>query len=65
MQDLDSVFCSVLLNGKLGGECFVRRFVKLEVDKLEVAEVVNKDSGVFVALPGEIAFQLCEKSHFR
>ncbi len=30
----------------------------------EVAIVVDKDGGTFVALLGEFAFQLCKKSHF-
>jgi hypothetical protein len=46
------MFCSVLFEGKLDGECFVRLVIKLEVDKLEAAEVVNKDGGAFVALLG-------------
>ncbi len=58
------MFCHVLLEGKLGGKCFVRSIVELELDKLEAAEVVNKDGGAFVALLGEFAFQLCIKSHF-
>ncbi len=36
------MFCSVLLEGKLGGECFVRLVVELEVDKSEVADVVDE-----------------------
>ena len=32
---LDSVFCSVLFEGKLCGECFVGLVIKLEVDKME------------------------------
>jgi hypothetical protein len=58
------LFCSVLFKGKLGGKCFFGLVVKLEVDKLEAAEVVGKDGGAFVALLGELAFQLCKKSHF-
>ncbi len=64
VQDFDSMFCRILFEGKLGGECFVRHVIELEVDKLEVTEVVNEDSGAFVVLLGELAFQLCEKSHF-
>jgi hypothetical protein len=45
VQDFDSVFCHVLFEGKLGGECFVGLVVELEVDKSEAAEVVNKDGG--------------------
>ncbi len=55
------MFCSVLLKGELGGECFIRLVVKLEVDKTEAAEVVNKDGGTLVALLGKFAFQLCIK----
>ncbi len=58
------MFCSILFEGKLCGECFVGFVVELEVDKTEVAIVVNKDGGAFVALLGEFAFQLCKKSHF-
>jgi hypothetical protein len=58
------VFCCVLLEGKLGGKCFVGSIMELEMDKLEAAEVVNEDGGAFVALLGEFAFQLCVKSHF-
>ena len=58
------MFCCILLEGKLGSKCFVGSIIELEVDKLEVAEVVNEDSGAFVALLGEFAFQLCKKSHF-
>ncbi len=64
MQDLDSVFCSILFEGKLGGKCFVRLIVELKVDKLKAAEVVDEDSGALVALLGKFAFQLCIKSHF-
>ncbi len=58
------MFCHVLFKGKLGGECFVGLVIELEVDKLDVAEVVGKDGGAFVAFLGELAFQLCVKSHF-
>ena len=58
MEDLDSMFCRVLFEGKLGGKCFVRLFVKLEVDKSEAAEVVDEDGGALVALLGKFAFQL-------
>ncbi len=58
------MFCSVLFEGKLCGECFVGLVVKLEVDKTEAAIVVNKEGGAFVGLLGEFAFQLCKKSHF-
>ncbi len=64
VQNFDSVFCRVLFEGKLGGKCFVGLVVELEVDKLEVAEVVNKNCGTFVVLLGEFAFQLCKNSHF-
>ncbi len=58
------MFCCVLLEGKLGSKCFVGSIVELEVDKSEAAEMVNQDSGAFVALLCEFAFQLCKKSHF-
>jgi hypothetical protein len=50
MEDLDSMFCSALLKGRLGGECFVGLVVKLEMDKMEAAEVVDKDGGALIAL---------------
>ncbi len=55
------MFCSVLFGGELCGKYFFGLVVKLEVDKTEAAVVVDKDSGTFVALLGEFAFQLCEK----
>ncbi len=55
-QDFDSVFCRILFEGKLGSKCFVRLVVKLEVDKLEAAEVVDKDGSALVVLLGEFAF---------
>jgi hypothetical protein len=64
MEDLNSMFCSVLLKGKLGSKCFVGLVVKLEVDKLEAAIVVNKDGGALLALLGKCAFQLCIKTYF-
>ncbi len=48
MEDLNSMLCSVLFEGKLGSKCFVGLVVKLEVDKVEAAEVVNKDGGALV-----------------
>jgi hypothetical protein len=65
MEDLDSMLCSILPKGKLGGESFVGLAVELEVDKSKVAEVVNKDSGALVALFGKFALQLCIKTYFR
>ncbi len=59
------MFCSLLFEDKLCGECFVGLVIGLEVDKTEAAIVVSKDGGTFVALLGEFAFQLCKKSHFR
>jgi hypothetical protein len=64
VQNFDSVFCYVLLEGKLGSKCFVGLVAELEMGKLEAAEVVDKDGGTFVALLDEFAFQLCIKSHF-
>jgi hypothetical protein len=65
LEDLDSMFCSVLFEVKLGGKCFVGLVVELEVDKSRVAEVVNKDGGTLVALLDKFAFQLCIKTYFR
>jgi hypothetical protein len=65
MEDLDSVFCHVLFKGMLDGKCFVGLVVKLEVDKLEAAILVNEDSGALIALLGKFAFQLGIKFHFR
>jgi hypothetical protein len=56
MEDLDSMFCSILLDGKLGSKHFVGLVVKLEVDKSEAAEVVDKDGGTLIALLGKFAF---------
>ncbi len=64
MEDLDSVFCSVLLKGKLGSKCFVGLVVELEVDEAEAAEVVNEDGGALVVLRVKFAFQLCTKTYF-
>jgi hypothetical protein len=64
MEDFGSMFCGVLFKGKLGSKCFVGLVVKLEVDELEVAEVVNKDGGALVARLGKFAFQLCIKIYF-
>ncbi len=64
MKEIDFVFCSVLLKGKLGGKCFVRLVIELEVNKSKVAEVVDKDGGALVVLLGKFAFQLCIKSYF-
>ncbi len=64
LQGLDSMFCSILLKGKLGSKCFIGLVIELEVDKAEVAEVVNKDGGTLVALLGKFAFQLCIKIYF-
>jgi hypothetical protein len=65
MEDLDSMFCSVLLKGKLGSKCFVGLVVELGVDKAEAAEVVNEDGGALFALLGKFTFQLCIKTYFR
>jgi hypothetical protein len=64
MEDLDSMFCSVLLEGELGGECFIRLVVELEVDKTEAAIVVDKDGGALILLLGKFAFDLCIKTYF-
>ncbi len=65
VQDFDSVFCHVLFEGRLNGKCFVGLAVELELYKLKVAVVVDKDNSKLVALLGEFAFQSCIKSHFR
>ncbi len=59
MEDLDSMLCSILLEGKLGSKSFFGLVVELEVDKLKAAEVVDEDGGTFVALLGKFALQLC------
>jgi hypothetical protein len=33
MEDLDSMFCSILIKGKLGSMCFIGLVVELEVDE--------------------------------
>jgi hypothetical protein len=58
MEDLDSMLCSILLEGKLGSKSFVGLVIELEVDKSKVAEVVNKDDGTLVALLGKFSLQL-------
>jgi hypothetical protein len=63
MEDLDSMLCSILLKGKLGGESFVGLVIELEVDKSKAAKVVDKDGGALVALLGKFAFQLCIKTY--
>ncbi len=63
MENLDSMFCSVLF--EVGGECFVGLVIKLEVDELEAAEVVDNDGGKLVALLDKFAFQLFIKTYFR
>ncbi len=55
------MFYSVLFKGKLCGKCFVRLVVKLEVDKMEAAIVVDKDGGAFVALLVSLPFN-CAKN---
>jgi hypothetical protein len=63
MEDLDSMLCSILLEGKLGGESFVGLVIKLEVDESKAAEVVDKDGGAIVVLLGKFALQLCIKTY--
>ena len=63
MEDLDSMLCSILLDGKLGGKRFVGLVVKLEVNESEAAEVVDKDGGALVVLLGKYALQLCIKTY--
>ncbi len=65
MEDLDSMFCSILIDGEHDGKCFVGLVVELEVDESEAAIVANEDGGgALVALLGKFAFQSCIKSHF-
>jgi hypothetical protein len=64
MEDLDSMLCSILLEGKLGGESFVGLVIELEVDESKAAEVVNEDGGAHVALLGKFALQLYIKTYF-
>jgi hypothetical protein len=64
MEDLDSMFCSVLFKGKLSSKCFLGLVVELEVDKAKAAEVIDKDSGALIALLGKFAFDLCTKTYF-
>ncbi len=61
MEDLDSMLCSKLLEGKLGSKSFVELVIELEVDKSKAAEVVDEDGGALVALLGKFALQLCIK----
>ncbi len=63
MEDLDSMLCSILLKGELGGKSFVGLVVQLEVDKSKATEAVDKDGGAFVALLGKFALQLCIKTY--
>jgi hypothetical protein len=63
MEDLDSMLCSILLEGKLGGKSFVGLVVELEVDESKAAEVVDKDGGSLVVLLGKFALQLCIKTY--
>ncbi len=62
VKDLESVFSCILFKWELGGKCFV---IKLEMEKMEVAIVVNEDGGAHIAFLGEFVFQLCIKSHLR
>ncbi len=72
MEVLDSMFCRMLLEGKLGSECFVGLVVELEVAELEAAIVVNeaaivvnKDSGALIrTLLGKFAFKLYINFYF-
>ncbi len=63
MEDLDSMLCSILLEGKLGSKHLVGLVVKLGVDKYKAVEVVNEDGGALVALLGKFALQLCMKTY--
>ncbi len=42
MEDLDSMLCSVLLEGKLGGKSFVGLVFKLEVDESKALKRLTK-----------------------
>ncbi len=61
MEDLDSMLSSILLEGELDGKCFVGLVIKLEVDELKAAEVIDKDCGALEVLLGKFALQLCIK----
>ncbi len=63
MEDLDSMLCSILLEGKLGSKSFIGLVVKLEVNESKATEVVDKDGGALVALLGKFALQLCIKTY--
>jgi hypothetical protein len=64
MEDFDSMFCSVLLENELGGKCFFGLVVKLEVDKMEAAIVVDGYGGALILLLGKFAFELCINTYF-
>ncbi len=50
------MFGRVLFESKLSGKCLGSRVVELEVDKVETAVVVCKDSGALVAFLCKFAF---------
>jgi hypothetical protein len=58
------MFYSILLEGKLGDECFIGLVIELEVDKMEAAIVSDKDGGALIALLGMFPFQLGIKFYF-
>jgi hypothetical protein len=64
VEDFHSMFSSVLLKSKLGGESFCQQIVELRVDEAETAVGVDQDGGALIALPGKFAFQLRVETHF-
>jgi hypothetical protein len=64
VEDFHSMFDCVLLKGKLGGKCLCQQIIKLKVNKVKTAEMVDKHSDALVALLGELPFQLHVKPYF-
>ena len=64
VEDLHAVLSGECLEGPFGSKSFQGCIVDLEVDKVQMAEVVNEDGGTTVAPLGEFAFHLCEESDF-
>jgi hypothetical protein len=56
VQDVDSMFGCILFESKLCSKCLGWPFVKLEVEKLKAAVVVDKDGSALVVLLGKLAF---------
>ena len=64
VEDLHAMLGGKCLEGMFGSESFCGCIVDLEVDKAQVAEVLDKDGGAPAAPLGEFAFQLREQSGF-